>query len=196
LKAINRKYTESGVIMSGDADALKKLKAKLANLESSREKMKKTNAAWRKYDKKGDDSGLRDLGLDDAGIAELSAEIEKAYSWEKQPYPSYTLSNLGQNIRSVKKRIEGLEAKKAIGNKEFTKGDLRIVQNADISRIQIFFPGKPDADIRSLLKSNGFRWSGENGCWQCYFTSNGIRKARYALDQLNDKPLVEKGPTQ
>ena len=31
--------------------------------------------------------------------------------------------------------------------------------NREDNRLQVFFDGKPDADTRAELKSNGFRWA-------------------------------------
>lgn len=183
-RAIMRKYTDNGIISSDDPQALDKLRNKLAKMEAEREEMKAVNAAWRKYDKKGDSGPLEKLGFDAGNIQKLAAEVEKAYSWEKQPYPKWMLSNLGQNIKRVKDRITQLERQSNRTNGETEFGSVRMVENADENRIQLFFPGKPDADIRSMLKSHGFRWSPRNGCWQCYFNNHGIYQTAQVLKAI------------
>jgi hypothetical protein len=175
-------------ISSDDPEAVILLKEKLEKLEAERENMKAVNAAWRKYaGKKNDDSALKALGFTDEGIKRLAAKIEQAYSWEKQPYPKWELSNLSQNIGNVKKRIEQLEKTENRETTEIEYGDIRMVENAEENRIQLFFPGKPDEETRHLLKSYGFRWSPYNECWQCYFNNRGIWNTAYVLKQINNQ---------
>ena len=44
-------------------------------------------------------------------------------------------------------------------------------------RLQLIFEGKPELEMRTLLKSKGFKWSPLNNCWQRQLTNN----ARYDL---------------
>lgn len=55
-----------------------------------------------------------------------------------------------------------------------------VIENADIMRLQLRFDGKPDADTRTVLKQNGFRWSPSNGVWQRQLTDN----ANFALERV------------
>ena len=59
---------------------------------------------------------------------------------------------------------------------EFDRG--RVVVNTTENRLQIIFDGKPDADIRTELKSEGFRWAPSQGAWQRQLTDNAMRAAR------------------
>lgn len=61
--------------------------------------------------------------------------------------------------------------------------DLKIVENTELHKIQIFFPGKPDEDTRVVLKNRGFRWSPKDGAWQRALNDNG----RYAKDRVMEK---------
>lgn len=61
-----------------------------------------------------------------------------------------------------------------------TDGSFKVIENADIMRIQIVFDGKPDRAIRDILKENGFRWAPSQGAWQRQLTSNG----RYVLKKV------------
>lgn len=47
-----------------------------------------------------------------------------------------------------------------------------VVKNFSEDRLQIIFPGKPDAETISKLKSNGFRWSPRFTAWQRQLTLN------------------------
>ena len=40
-------------------------------------------------------------------------------------------------------------------------------------RIQFIFDGKPDENVRNILKSEGFRWAPSQGAWQRQLTRNG-----------------------
>ena len=40
-------------------------------------------------------------------------------------------------------------------------------------RIQLFFEGKPEPEVRDILKSNGFRWAPSVGAWQRQLNNNG-----------------------
>ena len=50
--------------------------------------------------------------------------------------------------------------------------------NTAENRIQIFFDEKPDADLRTMLKGEGFRWAPSQGAWQRQLTDNAIRAAK------------------
>ena len=58
------------------------------------------------------------------------------------------------------------------GDEGFIYGDIKIVDNIEENRVQIFFPGKPEQEMRTKLKRHGFRWTPNNGCWQSYPTYN------------------------
>ena len=62
-------------------------------------------------------------------------------------------------FRRLRQRIDKLKQEKAQPTAEQEIKGVRIVENTEIMRIQIFFPDKSDGDTRALLKSNGFRWA-------------------------------------
>ena len=86
-------------------------------------------------------------------------------------------------IRNAKKRLEYL--KKHVDDKttEKTYGEIRVVDNVEENRLQLFFPGKPAEEIRRLLKSRGFRWSPRNNAWQAYRNN----RARWAVENIIEK---------
>lgn len=51
---------------------------------------------------------------------------------------------------------------------------LYIEDNVEDQRVRLFFDGKPSEEIRTYLKSNGFRWSPSTGSWQRQNTPAGI----------------------
>lgn len=149
-----------GGIMSDDPAALDKLRAKLNDLEALQARMKAVNAYFRKH-----------KTLD--GCPELTPEqVAKGFNG----FPSYALTNNNATIRRTRNRIAALEAeaaRAATGNTEDRIGNgYTLRENTELCRIQFVFDGKPDEDVRSLLKSHGFRWSPREGAWQRLLNDN------------------------
>lgn len=96
-------------------------------------------------------------------------------------FPSYRLTNNNANIKRMRERLSDLEKKANAETKETEREDgIKVVENAEADRLQIFFPGKPDAAMITKLKGSGFKWAPSNGCWQRQLTNN----ARYALKYI------------
>lgn len=164
----------TGGISSDDPQAVEKLEAKLATLEKRQEMMKAANAAIRMKDPAKGDAKLAELGYTPEDIAKLRAPDFCG----RIGYPAYELQNNNANIRRIRGRIA--ELKKRTENTpegwEFDGG--RVVVNTAENRLQIIFDGKPDADIRTELKGEGFRWAPSQGAWQRQLTDNAMRAAR------------------
>lgn len=164
----------TGGISSDDPQAVEKLEAKLATLEKHQEMMKAANAAIRMKDPAKGDAKLAELGYTPEDIAKLRAPDFCG----RIGYPAYELQNNNANIRRIRGRIE--ELKKRSENTpegwEFDGG--RVVVNTTENRLQIIFDGKPDADVRTELKGEGFRWAPSQGAWQRQLTDNAMRAAR------------------
>lgn len=164
----------TGGISSDDPQAVEKLEAKLATLEKHQEMMKAANAAIRMKDPAKGDAKLAELGYTPEDIAKLRAPDFCG----RIGYPAYALQNNNANIRRIRGRIA--ELKKRTENTpegwEFDGG--RVVVNTAENRLQIIFDGKPDADIRTELKGEGFRWAPSQGAWQRQLTDNAMRAAR------------------
>ena len=164
----------TGGISSDDPQAVEKLEAKLATLEKHQEMMKAANAAIRMKDPAKGDAKLAELGYTPEDIAKLRAPDFCG----RIGYPAYELQNNNAKSRRIRGRIA--ELKKRTENTpegwEFDGG--RVVVNTAENRLQIIFDGKPDADIRTELKGEGFRWAPSQGAWQRQLTDNAMRAAR------------------
>lgn len=164
----------TGGISSDDPQAVEKLEEKLAALEKHQEMMKAANAAIRMKDPAKGDAKLAELGYTPEDIAKLRAPDFCG----RIGYPAYALQNNNANIRRIRGRIA--ELKKRTENTpegwEFDGG--RVVVNTTENRLQIIFDGKPDADVRTELKGEGFRWAPSQGAWQRQLTDNAMRAAR------------------
>lgn len=171
----------TGGIMSDDKNAIAKLTAKMESLQQLQERMKKVNAYYRKNKTL---EGCPDL--DEASKRQLGAIVIRT---RDVPYPGWVLSNNNANIHRIKERIEQLEkeAQRAAAdpNAGTVEGDGYVLtENAEIGRIQFIFDGKPDAEIRELLKSHGFRWAPSQNAWQRMLNDNGRYAAKKIIESM------------
>lgn len=102
-------------------------------------------------------------------------------------FADYLLTNNLANIKRQKARLAELEAKEKAKQESATveterPDGVRVVQNREADRLQLFFPGKPDTKTISSLKAKAFKWSPSNGCWQRQLTSNAIYAAKDILN--------------
>jgi len=65
--------------------------------------------------------------------------------------------------------------------KEYQIGNVTVKHNTDENRLQLLFPGKPEADMIAKLKSRGFKWSPRWKAWQRQLTPNALRVVPYIL---------------
>lgn len=175
LDRIRKLGSNDGIIRSSDANAVTLLQEKLNTLKQEQEKMKKVNAYYRKH-KTLDGCPV----LTDEEIEKLKVEMKSSWHYQDKPYLSWQLSNNNQNIHSVEERLQRLKAEKERDSSEYDSDYFKVVENTEIMRLQLFFDGKPEAEVRELVKHNGFKWSPKNGCWQRQLTNN----ARYSVKCL------------
>ena len=166
-----------GGISSDDPDAVKKLKEKLAGLESLQERMKAANKAI----KKNDIEALHKLGYNDSQIAKLKTPDFCG----RIGYPSYALTNNNANIRSTKERIEHLEKIASIEPKIIECEDKGYIYKEEDNRCQFIFDGKPADEVRNILKQNAFKWSPSRGAWIRQLTGNGQWAAKRVAEALS-----------
>lgn len=91
---------------------------------------------------------------------------KKARKEGTEPLETWRLSNLSQNINTVKKRIEYLERQTKIQDAEEEINGVTLKINKEENRVQLFFPDIPEVSTRDQLKRQGFHWSPYNKCWQ------------------------------
>lgn len=180
----------SRVISSDDSEAITKLQAKIAEAEKIQDTMKKANAVIRK----GKPDAETVAALVELGIKESSARKLLVPYMGRKGFQDFYLTNNSANIRRMKERIgqlereatkRKLEAALAVetdnepGVTDHGNG-ITVIENTDINRLQIKFPGKPPVEVRNKLKANGFHWSPTEGAWQRLLNEN----ARYAAKQV------------
>ncbi len=163
-------------IKSSDEDAIEKLEEKLESLKDKQEQMKAANKAIRLKDTEKGNEQLRNMGYSDEQIKQL----REPDFCGRVGYPDYALQNNNANIHRIEGRIKSLQATKARGTLETENQFFKIVENTEAMRLQLFFEGKPEPEVREVLKSNGFRWVPSQSAWQRQLTNN----ARYALERV------------
>lgn len=169
----------SGIIKSDDERAVEKLKEKLEDMKTLQEQMKAANRAIRLKDTEAGDDALREMGYSEEAIKEL----RKPDYCGRVGYPDYALSNNNANIHRVEERIKKLKTIKERGCSEQEYETFKVVENTEAMRYQIIFDGKPDAEVRTLLKNGGFKWAPSQGAWQRQITTSG----KYALNCVVEK---------
>jgi len=160
-------------IYADDPEALKEIDAKLEKLKALRETMKQCNRLVRKNDHEGLFAILKD-----------PVKVEELFKPDfcgRIGFPDYAFTNLGANIRRLEKRREELVKLKTAAMAEYMIGDVRVVENPAIARIQLFYPDKPDYSTRETLKHWGFRWAPSEGAWQRQLNNAGRHAVRQVL---------------
>lgn len=173
---IKKLASSANIIKSSDSDAIEKLKAKIEKAQELQSTMKAVNAYFRKH---GTLKGYGDGEYDNFPVDSLYGV----------PYPPYCLTNNNAKIRAAKQRIKELEEAKSSANGEDIKTGiegLKIVENTEAMRIQLIFDDKPSAEVRDVLKSNGFRWSPKFAAWQRHLNSNGKYAVKKVLEIIKD----------
>jgi len=175
LKAINRIENKKTAV-----DPLEDARARLASRIKNQEIMRQCNVIIRKTYQQP--AVCVDL-LVAAGLDKVTAfKILTPDYMGRRGYPSFALTNNNAEIHRLQQRIAELEQKgQALTTEKELPGGVRVVENTEDDRIQLFFPGKPEAEMISKLKGRGFRWSPRNGCWQRQLTDNARRDANYIL---------------
>ena len=152
---------ESRPVMAGDADALERLQAKLETAKKYHAQLKQVKALMK--------SGVaNDEASKQAGLASPVA-------WH-----SFNIQYANKAVKDLEAKIASLSSTKERGTTERNVAGVRIVENAEAMRLQLFFDGKPAVEVIKLLKSHGLKWAPSSMAWQRPLTQN----ARYSVYKL------------
>jgi len=187
-RKIENLLTMKQPILSGDEQAVELLQEKLDGMVEAQETMKAVNAYYRK-EKTLD--GCPNLTQEE--IEKLKAEMASSWHWSDVPYLPYELTNNNANIKRTRERLESLKKVKEAGSQETECEFCKVVENTEIMRLQLIFEGKPEPEVRDILKKNGFKWAPSQSAWQRQLTNN----AKYALKEVMSelKKLQEEAVT-
>lgn len=97
----------------------------------------------------------------------------------------YILQNSNGRIKAIRDRLSRLEKEKSLEIKEKMFGDIKIVDNPELSRVQIIFPYKPDKDTREKLKKCGFKWAPSQEAWQNFRNQRNYDAAKTIIQKLS-----------
>jgi len=164
VKAIRKNLGLDGgsAISSDDADAVEKIDDKIQKLEERQELMKKVNAAYRNFLKKPE-------SLETADIPDQYKNVIRKFEPDplvEKPFPSFELTNNAANIRRLKERSGQIEKARGDETAEFEANGITVTDSVEDNRVQITFPGKPDAETIKRLKGGAFKWAPSLGVWQ------------------------------
>ena len=158
-------HPEARPVMAGDADAVERLRAQVATMQANQDKMVQANKLLRK----GDHPALVAL------LGQVAADaLNKPDFAGRKGYAQFELSNNRANMKRVEQRIKELEARKATTPKDLTINGVRVVENTEAMRLQLFFPDKPAPAMIALLKSHAFKWAPSVQAWQRQLTNNAV----------------------
>lgn len=177
LERIAFPHGMGSAIRSADPEAIDKLRAELVEMRAKHVLMKAANAILRVH------GAASRPQLEAAGIPEAMIKSALVCDSAGRPFGFFT-ANSNARMKRVEDRIAALETMKARGTVEKESGGVRVVENADAARIQLFFPGKPDEATRATLKANGFRWAPSEGAWQRHLNNAGRWAAERVLKSI------------
>lgn len=124
---------------------------------------------------------LREQGFTDEQIAKL----REPDFCGRVGYPSYELQNNNANIHRIENRIKDLQRRQEMETKcEAVTTDLYEYKVED-HRCQFVFDGKPEEEVRRILKNNSFKWSPSRGAWVRQASANGMYAARRVQKELD-----------
>lgn len=169
-EAYYAEHPEARPIMSGDADAVERLKLKLESAKKYHAQLKEVKALI----KKGEDNieACKKVGL------------PKPVVWH-----SFNIQYANKAVKELEAKIAKLESVKAKAPKEIEINGARVIENTEAMRLQIFFNGKPEREIIELLKSNAFKWAPSIGAWQRQLTESAL----YAFRTYVEPKLTAQG---
>ena len=132
-------------IFSDDPDAVVKLEEKLNSLKEMQEFMKVANKCIKKNDKE----------------AFLKLKYGNDRMWDEliqpkfggQGFARFTLTNNSANIRRIEKRLVALKKQEQMLAVDSVINGVRILENREANRLQLFFNGKPMQQIITQLNS-------------------------------------------
>jgi len=115
----------------------------------------------------------------------IKASNRSARKEGRAALPRYVLSNLGANIRRVRRRIAELKANAERTAAPVIEGDgFTIEECPDDNRIRFTFDARPDKETTAKMKRAGFRWSRRNGAWQRHLNNGGRYAAKHMAREL------------
>lgn len=165
-------------ITSDDPEAIEALEDQIEALEWDVAKAKLVNKEYKAV-------GLEALELIEGRLRGEAESTLRHQPYLKKPFPTYWFSNRGANLRRLKGRLAELQAEAARPEAEAVQGNGFVVEeDRETCRVKLVFDGKPNAETRKTLKSEGWRWAPSVGAWQRLLNAAGRRSAARMVEVL------------
>ena len=175
-----RSYAYSAPVTSRDPEALAALNKKLKDEKQKHDHMIAVNKYFRQF---GTVEGCEGVGPCEQAMIE-----GRMKQWgDRAPFLSWQLSNSMARIHRLEERIKEVKAAAEAKANPVEITELPGVtyhENSALMRVQLIFEGKPEPDIRGILKAHAFHWCPSQGAWQRQLNENGKRAARQVLDEM------------
>ena len=169
-------YETGEVVKSVDVNAIAKLQDKIKQLEEKKEYIYRQQKAEKEYKKSKDSSVFEKYDIKKEDVEQMLDEINR-YGYALYSNPA----NINAEIRRIRERITGLEKNQNKGEEDILIEGGKIVKNGATQRLQIFFDGIPDKDVREKLKRHAFKWAPSVKAWQRTLTPNAIWDVEHNL---------------
>lgn len=172
-------------ILSTDPNAVEKITADIEHLTALQERMRACNKIIRGNPKNlstpGKVAAMEDLGFKRAALMfapDFCGRIG---------FADFELTNNSANIRRLEKRLAEIQQVTAnpIQHRRYEGQGWTQDDNLVEQRVMFEFDGKPDADVRDVLKRNGFKWSPTRTAWVRALNANGLYAAERVREYLN-----------
>ena len=182
VSSIKKRWRKENIEAAGGEKAI--LEKKLAGLEKSHQQMKDINVIMRK---KVPDDDKREQ-LKKAGISDtLIRDVFKPDYLGRTRFQGFHLQNSNAKIKNAKERLTTMEKRESTETTSKSINGVKVVDNTEDNRVQLFFDGKPDDTMRDRLKGSGWRWAPSVGAWQRKRTDAAIQSAKQILSTQADR---------
>lgn len=126
------------------------------------------------------------------GKAGISADDANAIAKLAQKYKSVSDSaerrRIIDRVIDIDKRTRAIKQAQDSGSAEdYSDLGFDVERNTGINRLQLKFSGIPSGEIRTKLKSYGFRWSPRESAWQRQLTGNAEYSFKRLVEELRKK---------
>lgn len=187
--AMLRKFKEQNIEDAGGVKGF--TEQQLEKALKVQQQMKDANAVVRS--KLSDEEKIAKLNTILGTTPENSAKLLKPGFGGSKGFAGYQLTSINNKIKALQAKIgkvaKNEELAATVGKKVEKIGDIEVIQNYELDRLQVKFQGKPSPEMIAKLKSHGFKWSPSNQTWQRQLTPN----AKYSLKNfvLKDEIAAE-----
>lgn len=148
-------------VLLGDSDALERLKLKLEDAKKYHAQLKQVKA-------------LVKTGISNEEASQR-AGLSSPVAWH-----SFNIQYANKAVKDLEAKIASLSSAKDRGTTEQEIAGVRVVENTEAMRLQLFFDGKPAPEVIRLLKAHGLKWAPSQSAWQRQLTAS----ARYSVFKL------------